>query len=67
MFVDQKVKTRVITTLLLPLNTSQCYGASAVSAEGTTGLYYFPCNMTMNGSRNLNALEEKLKLHISMH
>ena len=39
----------------------------AMSAKGTPGLYFLPHSMTMNGSRYLNVLKEKLELYMNVH
>lgn len=39
----------------------------AMSATGTAALYFLPPKTTMNGSRYLNLLRDKLKLHMAVH
>ena len=38
-----------------------------MSAKGTAGLYFLPHSIAMNGSRHLDVLKEKLRLHLNVH
>ena len=39
----------------------------AMSAKGTAGFYFLPHSMTVDGSRYLNVLKEKLELYMNVH
>ena len=39
----------------------------AMSVNGTAALYFLPAEVTMNGSRYVNLLREKLQLHMAVH
>ena len=38
-----------------------------VSLNGTSGLYFLPAGLTMNGQMYLQLLKEKIELHMIVH
>ena len=38
-----------------------------MSVDGTAALYFLPAGVTINGSRYVNLLQEKLQLRMAVH